>query len=126
MASTEKFTIKRDDTLPKIQVQCWDDEAKTQKTDLTLATNVNFHMMQRDQSGLAAPVLKVESVGAFVGSKVDGVVEYAWSDGDGDTDVADTFFAEFEVEWSPTSRTTFPNDGYVIVTILEDLDATAE
>lgn len=122
----ERFTIKQDDTLPKIQVQCWDDEAKTQKTDLTLATGVNFHMMQRDEADKATPTLKVEAAGAFVGVKVDGVVEYAWVDANNDTDTADKFFGEFEVEWSPTSRTTFPNDGFVFITITRDLDSTSE
>ncbi len=126
MAQPEKFTIKQDDTLPKIQVQCWDDEAKTQKTDLTLASDVNFHMMQRDEADKATPTLKVESAADIVGAPTDGVVEYAWSDGDGDTDVADRFFGEFEVVWSPTSRTTFPNDGFVYITITRDLDSTAE
>ena len=122
----ETFTIKRDDTLPKIQVQLWDDEAKTVKTDLTLATSQAFHMMDREEAGLAAPTLKVESPAVVVGAPTDGVLEYVWSDGDGDTDVEGTFFAEFEVTWSPTSRTTYPNDGYIIVKIPDDLDATAE
>ena len=122
----ETFTMKRDDTLPKIQVQCWDDEAKTQKTDLTLGTSFTFHMMVRDQAGLAAPTLKVESAATVVGAATDGVLEYAWSDADDDTDTADTFFAEFEVTWSPTSRTTYPNDGFIIVKIGDDLDSTSE
>lgn len=122
----ETFTIKRDDTLPKIRVQCWDDEAKTQKTDLTLATGVAFHMMDREQSGLAVPTLKVEAAAAIVGAPTDGVVEYAWIDGNDDTDTEGTFFAEFEVNWSGSLRTTFPNDGYIIIKIPDDLDATAE
>ncbi len=122
----ETFTIKRDDTLPKIQVQLWDDEAKTVKTDLTLATSQAFHMMDRDESGLPSPTLKIESPAAIVGPATDGVLEYLWNDGDGDTDVEGTFFAEFEVTWSATSRTTYPNDGYIIVKIPDDLDATAE
>ncbi len=122
----EVFTIKRDDTLPKIQVQCWDDEAKTVKTDLTLATSVAFHMMDREESGLASPNLKIESPAVIVAPPTDGIIEYLWNDGDGDTDVEGTFFAEFEVTWSPTSRTTYPNDGYIIVKIPDDLDATAE
>jgi hypothetical protein len=122
----EVFTIKRDDTLPKIQVQCWDDEAKTIKTDLTLASSQVFHMMDRDQAGLGVSALKIESPAAIVGAPTDGVLEYAWDDGDGDTDQEGTFFAEFEVNWSPTSRTTFPNDGYIIIKIPDDLDATDE
>ncbi len=124
--ATEKFTIKQDDTLPKIQVQCWDDEAKTQKTNLTLAASVNFHMMERDEADKAVPTLKVEALADVVGAATDGIVEYAWDDGDGDTDVAGRFFAEFEVVWSPTSRTTFPNDGFVLITITRDLDSTSE
>ncbi len=122
----ETFTIKRDDTLPKIQVQLWDDEAKTQKTDLTLAASQAFHMMDREESGLAAPTLKIEAPANIVGAPTDGVLEYAWIDGSGDTDVEGTYFAEFEVNWSATLRTTYPNDGYIIVKIPDDLDATAE
>ena len=126
MSDVEKFTIKQDDTLPKIRVQCWDDEAKTQKTDLTLSTAINFHMMQRDEADKATPTLKVEATADIIGAPTDGVVEYTWDDGNGDTDVADRFFGEFEVVWSPTSRTTFPNDGFVYITIIRDLDSTAE
>ena len=126
MSHSEQFTIKRDDTLPKIQAQCWDDEAKTQKTDLSSILRVNFHMMDRDQVGLASPTLKVESVGTVVAPAVDGVVEYAWDDTANDTDTKGIYFAEFEVEFTTTSRTTFPNDGYIIVKIVDDLDATAE
>ena len=110
MAAPEKFTIKQDDTLPKLQIQCWDDEAKTQKTDLTLSTGVNFHMMERDEADKAVPTLKVEAAAAIVGAPLDGVVEYAWDDVANDTDTDGRFFAEFEVEWSPTLRTTFPNN----------------
>ncbi len=122
----ETFTIKRDDTLPKIQVQLWDDEAKTIKTDLTLATGQAFHMMDREEAGLASPTLKIEDAAIIVGAATDGVLEYAWKDAAGDTDVEGTFFAEFEVTWSATLRTTYPNDGYIIVKIPDDLDATAE
>ncbi len=123
---TEMFTMKQDDTLPKIQVQCWDDEAKTVKTDLTLATGQTFHMMERDEADKAVPTLKVEAVASIVGAPTDGVLEYAWSDANNDTDTAGKFFAEFEVTWSPTSRTTFPNDGFVFITIGRDLDSMAE
>ncbi len=126
MSHPEKFTIKRDDTLPRIQVQLWDDEAKTVKTDLTLATSQAFHMMDRDQAGLASPVLKVEAAATIVGVATDGVLEYAWIDANNDTDTEGTYFAEFEVTWSATLRTTYPNDGYIIVKIVDDLDATAE
>ena len=126
MSDVEKFTIKQDDTLPGIRIQCWDDEAKTQKTDLTLSTAVNFHMMERDEADKAATTLKVEAVAAIVGPTVDGVVEYLWSDANEDTDTDGKFFGEFEVIWSATSRTTFTNDGFIFITIPRDLDSTSE
>ncbi len=122
----EKFTIKQDDTLPKIRVQCWDDEAKTQKTDLTLATGQAFHMMERDEADKAVPTLKVEAAAVIVGPAIDGVLEYAWDDVANDTDTDGRFFGEFEVTWSLTSRTTYPNDGFVFITINRDLDSTSE
>ncbi len=126
MSDVETFTIKQDDTLPGIQIQCWDDEAKTQKTDLTLATAVNFHMMERDEADKAVPTLKVEAAADIVGAATDGVVEYLWIDAAEDTDTDGRFFGEFEVEWSATSRTTFPNDGFIYITITRDLDSTSE
>ena len=126
MSHSEQFTIKRDDTLPKIQVQLWDDEAKTIKTDLTLATGQAFHMIDRDQVGLTSPTLKVEAAAIIVGAATDGVLEYAWIDASDDTDTGGTFFAEFEVTWSSTLRTTYPNNGYIIIKIVDDLDTTAE
>lgn len=123
---SETFTIKRDDTLPVLQAQLWADEAKTTKVDLTTATGVNFHMMQKDELENATPTLKVEATGTVVGAATDGVVQYAWSDVNDDTDTADTFYAEFEVEWASGDRTTYPNDGYIIVVIVADLDTTNE
>ena len=121
----EEFSIKQDDTLPKIAATLYRDASKSTVVDLSTAIGVNFHMMARAELDEATPTLKVEAAATILAPSADGKVEYAWADGS-DTDTDGVFLGEFEVEWSATSRTTYPNNGYIVITITKDLDSTGE
>lgn len=106
------FTIKQNDTSPSLQVSLTDSAGSA--IDLTGATSIRFHM--RLPSATAA---KVDAAAATVGASTAGVVKYDWSAGD--TDTAGLYQAEFEVTYSDSSIETFPNGGYLLVNVLDDL-----
>lgn len=58
---------------------------------------------------------------AFIVDDEEGIVEYVWQDGD--TDEPGRFQFEWEVTWQSGERETFPNDGYGIIKISDDLDS---
>ena len=120
---SEQFNIKQNDTLPKIGATLWADEAKTVPMNLTSAQKVNFHMMERSQLDVANPILVVEAEANIIDPLL-GTVEYSWVQVDTEDD--GTYLGEFEVEWSGTDRTTWPNDDYIIIVITKDLDDTNE
>jgi hypothetical protein len=120
---SDQFNIKQNDTLPKIGATLWQDEAKTIPMVLTSAQAVNFHMMERSQLDAASPVLVVEATAEVVDALL-GKVEYTWVQEDTEDD--GTYYGEFEVEWSDTDRTTWPNNDYIVIIITKDLDKTNE
>ena len=105
------FYMKQNDTSPSIKVTCYDTDDTA--IDLTGALSVRFHM--RLKSDLS---VKVDADGSVIVA-TDGTIKYDWSAGD--TDTAGIYEAEFEVTYADSSVETFPNDGYITVTILDDI-----
>jgi hypothetical protein len=103
------FRTKRGDLLPIIQGTCTDVNGPV---DLTNATSVRFLMKS------SAGVAKVTSAAAFV-DRPNGVVSYTWAGTD--TDTVGDYTAEFEVTWPGAKPETFPNRGYITVSIFQDL-----
>lgn len=104
-----QFTLKQNDALPKIKA-----DLKTIGTpvDLTGAT-VKFCMRPKGN-----PTPKVNASATIVDATT-GRVEYGWVTAD--TDTAGTYEAEFEVTFSGGSKQTFPTQGYIEVTIVDDI-----
>jgi len=95
------FTIKRGDTAPALRFALLPETV-----DLSGAS-VAFVM-----DGLGrAPAHVIEARPA--------VVQYDWQPGD--TDRAGLYRAEFEVTYSDGAVETFPNAGYLLVSVVEDL-----
>lgn len=113
------FVIKKDDLLPEISAVLKDDNGNI--ADLTTATGVNFHMyeVQNFKKGKIGST-KVDAAASVVGAPVDGTVKYTWTGTD--TDTPDVYFAEFEVTLPSSKPMTFPNDGYLVVQVVESLD----
>lgn len=109
------FTIKRNDTLPKIEATL---QQNSIVYDLTGST-VKFIMKK---TGAASA--KVDAAATVVDA-AGGQVEYTWDDGVGDTDTEGTYNGEFEVTTGAGEVLTFPNgaDGtdYFTIEITEDL-----
>lgn len=105
------FRIKTNDTAPVLVATL--TNAAGQKINLESAT-VRFHMKKYGASSL-----KVDAVASIVDA-TEGKVQYEWQGAD--TDVAGTFYGEFEVTYSDSKIETFPNNGYFTIIIHEDLD----
>lgn len=115
--------IKRGDTVPSLVATLKATPAgkrRPEPVDLTLATTVTFLMAQvggeKRVSGectVATPQADLDLMGQVV---------YEWQSGD--TDVAGTYYAEFEVEW-PGGFQTFPSDSYAELIVRGDLGTAA-
>ena len=109
------FTIKRNDTLPKLEATLQQNNVVYNLTGAT----VKF-IMKKEGSGTA----KVNSAVTVVDA-ASGQVEYAWDDVAGDTDTEGDYNGEFEVTTGSGEIITFPNgaDGtdYFTIEITEDL-----
>ena len=82
--------------------------------DLTGAT-VKFLMRKKREA--TAP-LKV-NVAAVVVAAASGQVRYDWAAGD--TDTVGTYKAEFEVTFADGRKQSFPNSGYLLVLVTQEL-----
>lgn len=105
------FTIKQFDTSPTIgmNLQAADGSA----IDITRALSVRFHMRPL---GEVDPVIDAR---ARVINAAGGVVAYDWLPKD--TAVPGRYEAEVEVTYTDGSVETFPNGGYEIITIVDDV-----
>lgn len=105
---TDEFTIKRGNTSPAIRRTLSDSSGPVTLTGAT----VTFKMA--DSEG----VLVVESE-ADVTDAENGEVTYDWVSED--TAEAGVFFGEFQVVYADQTEETFPNEGYIKITITKDL-----
>ncbi len=106
------YEIKRNDRRPFWRVRL---TANDQPVDLTGAFAVRFTM----KSGAT---IKVNKAPMVIVDALIGEVEYRWAAGD--TNTADTYTAEVEVDWgtaTDSSTQSFPSTGYFTIKINEDL-----
>lgn len=108
---TPDLEMKTGDLRPIAEAQLVDENGDG--VDLTAATEVRFIM--RRENG----VVEVDAV-ATIATATTGQVQYAWTSGDTDVDEAD-YLAEWEVTWDDGDQETYPNDGYNLIRIREDL-----
>lgn len=108
-----EFVVKRGDKLPLIETILKDETGAV--VDLTTASDVRFKM--RPMGGGTA---KVDAAAAKVNDPgADGRVRYVWQTAD--TDTAGWYEAEWQVTFGATGALTFPNDGYDLIYIGEDV-----
>lgn len=103
---SDRFQIKRGDTSPGIKYALIPD-------DLTLAgATVRFQMENSARQ-------TVIDAAATIDQATPPIVSYAWQAGD--TDMAGNYSAEFRVTYADGSIETFPNCGFIAVSVCRDV-----
>jgi hypothetical protein len=106
------FVIKKGDLLPAIVATLKDANGPV---DLT-GTTVKFILRK-----VGATATKVNATAAIDGDQVNnkGKVSYTWVGTD--TDTAGVYEAEWQATFTGSKPMTFPNDGYNVIRITDDL-----
>jgi len=116
MNTISTFKIKRNDTLPTLQVSIGTSGNLNQKIgyDLSGVSAVTFTMIDSCSNSKIydQPVQIVCSSG--------GTIQYSWQDGD--TDTIGLFYGEFELRYSTGQKLSIPTQGSIKIEIIKDLD----
>lgn len=104
------LTIKQNDTWPPLEATLSDQDGPV---NLTTASTILLLLKPA-----LTPLTIFQGVCEVV-SAVDGKIRYVWDEPD--TAIADTYAGEFEVTWTDSTITTFPNAGYFSLEIQPDI-----
>jgi hypothetical protein len=104
------FSIKQNDTAPALQASLFD--ASGAALDLSGAS-ARFHLRKRDGT------TTLIDAAATIVTASPAVVSYSWAAGD--TDTVGEYEAEFEITYADSTVETFPNRGYILVRIWDDI-----
>lgn len=104
------FYIKQNDTVPSIRAELQNGSGDA--IDLIDAT-VRFHMR-----AIGSSQSKVNAAASVINA-AGGVVQYNWIAAD--TNTIGAYQAEFQVTYSNGTIETFPNDGYILIEITDDI-----
>jgi len=111
------FTIKTNDTAPFLQQTLVDFNGDA--VDIQSATVV-FRMRHFQGAPVAlSGVTTIQQNGDGDDGSL-GYVQYEW--GEGDLDEAGAYYAEWEVHFASGEIETFPNDSYIEILILADIE----
>lgn len=102
--------LKRNDTRPTLSVPLTEGASGT-PINLTTATSVKLMMKTQSGSLITRP--------ATITSAAGGVVSVTFQSAD--TATSGEYSAEFEITWNDGGKETIPNDGWLTITILDDL-----
>lgn len=102
----DTFTIKQNDTRPLLTRQLLDENGDA--VDLTTADEVVFHMRGVITDGVCT-----------IDDAAGGEVSYEWQTGD--TATVGEYEGEFEVHWTDGGIQTFPNPGYLQISVGDDV-----
>jgi hypothetical protein len=112
------FYIKEGDSAPNLRITCIDEDGAV--IPLDAAVGVKFFLLN---PGDDAP--KIDGAAADIIAPVaNGQVEFNWADNGDDTDEPGDYDAEFEIEWSDGTFTTFPNFRMLRVKIGRSIDSS--
>lgn len=113
------FTIKRNDTRPRLQAQLLKNVGDGDEEPINLAGAESVLFVMRRASAAEGTAADV-SAEADITETSTGTVTYTWVTGD--TAAAGVFEAEFQINWSDGGVETVPNDSYIEVTVVDDLN----
>jgi hypothetical protein len=104
------FVIRKGDRLPELTATLNDSTGTA--VNITGGT-VEFHMR-----AVAGGTPKVDTAATVV-TAASGQVKYVW--GANDTDTAGSYYAEFEVTFGDGRKQSFPNPGYITISVTDEL-----
>lgn len=104
-----EITLKRGDRNPSLEATL--QQATGAPIPLHGVTQVKFLMKDENTLKIDSPVTIIDAA--------RGLVKYDWAAED--TDTVGNYQAEFEITFSDGKKMTVPNNGYIVVVILEDL-----
>ena len=105
------FYVKQNDTAPSLRATLKDGSNTV--IDVTNAT-VRFHMR-----AFGSSTAKVDAAAGIISPATNGVVQYNWIAAD--TDTIGSYQGEFEITYQDGSVETFPNNGYILIEIIDDI-----
>ncbi len=110
------FKIKRNDTLPELQLNITTKGNLGQKIgyDLSGATGVTFTMIDGCSN------TKVYNQDAEILCASGGTIQYSWQDGD--TDTEGIYYGEFQIKFSSGKRLSVPTQNGIKIEVLKDIN----
>jgi hypothetical protein len=119
MNNIQVFKIKRNDTLPVLQVNIGTRGNLGQKIgyDLTnvVASAITFTMIDNCSN------TKVYAKPAQIICVSGGTIQYSWEEGD--TDTEGIYFGEFELIFNTGQKLSIPTQGGIKIEILKDINS---
>ena len=112
MPPSKTFKIKQNDTKPPLKVILRDSDGLP--ADVTGASVV-FSMR-----GQPAGTTKVDKQSVTINDASAGDLQYDWASAN--TNTADVYEGEFQVTYADTRVQTFPNDGYILIDVKDDVE----
>lgn len=113
--SSQDFTIKRNDTLPKLELSITGRGCLGQVLAFNLsgATGVTFSMIDTQGN------YKIAQKAGQILSSSGGTIQYSWEAED--TNQEGVFNGEFQINYSSGDRLTVPQQGFISIEIFRDL-----
>lgn len=112
MSTIRKHAIKQGMSRPYLAVTFEDSDGNA--IDLSTATSVKFTMRA---AGSSVPV--IDDVSSTITAATSGRAEYRFTSTD--TAIVGEYEGEFRIVWSPTDSEMHPADGYIAITVFDDL-----
>jgi hypothetical protein len=106
------FTIKQGDTAPALRVTL--QRSNGNPVDLSTVDSVEFSLEDGDNEQIIQDDL---SGAVSIINASEGLLQYSWEPGD--TDTIGQKRAEFTLEFQSGEIETFPNSGFIIISIQE-------
>ena len=112
MPPSKTFKIKQNDTKPPLRVTLKDSDGLPADVP---GASVVFSMRVQPTG-----TTKVDKQAVTVNDASSGDIQYDWTATN--TNTADVYEGEFQVTYADTSVQTFPNDGYILIDVKDDVE----
>lgn len=116
--NSDRFIIKRNDTLPALQVCLWYEKCLGQPAPFSLSSVTAITFSMADDCGYN----KVFQQDAQIISYSGGTIQYNWQVGD--TNESGSYKGEFELFFDDGKKMSIPGVGFIKIQIEDDINGT--